>query len=60
MTRKFLATGAVAGMVLIGVAGLANAAPNVGGSSPLQNDPSTPTTTTTTTTTNAPYQRPGY
>ncbi len=52
MARRFLATSAVAGMILIGVAALADAEPNSG-------DPSAPATPTTTTT-NAPYQRPGY
>ncbi len=57
MMRKLFATSCLAGMVVIGAAALANAAPNPSESGPLMsNSPTTPTTTTSAT--NAPY--PGH
>jgi hypothetical protein len=58
MMRKHFATAGLAGMVIIGAAALANAAPNPSESGPsMPNSPTTPTTTTTSAT-NAPY--PGH
>lgn len=55
MMRKLFATSCLAGMVIIGAAALANAAPNPSESGPSM--PNSPTTTTTSAT-NAPY--PGH